>query len=468
MEKYFDVHNHLFNKHFIAKELVYRMMKELKKLIHGDSADDAARDPERGIKNVITTLKRYRYALKVFGKKNSIAIYEELDKTYMGEFILTPLTFDLTWCFAPDADRAIDEDPDEHIDKELEKEMNSAFALVEDDNAGWSRDAIGTDLWQEFLVEKELFMKESSEMQVSIRSSNDTQRGSGTQIEPGANWGWNEQLRQIHELKNHPVYGPKVFPFLAVDPRRPGIYEYALQNVGKGKLFAGIKLYCPNGYSPTDPLLFGDKDEKGGIFDFCEQNGIPVTAHNSDGGFATLARRIEVDGLIHLNGQLIQMDKRGLKFKTSILDKDAIYERAVTLNHPLIWEKVAEKYPRLLLNLAHFGGGQQLDKAIANPENRSLWSNRIIDLVHDERYTVYTDISCFTDFRVLKNFFESPVFSQIKHKVLYGSDFTLLLLFENDFERNVEQFKNLFGADFDIIANTNPSEFLKYVLPMQT
>jgi hypothetical protein len=30
MNKYYDVHNHLFNKHFLAKELLYRMMKELK------------------------------------------------------------------------------------------------------------------------------------------------------------------------------------------------------------------------------------------------------------------------------------------------------------------------------------------------------------------------------------------------------------------------------------------------------
>ncbi len=31
MPKYFDVHNHLFNKNFLAKELLYRLMKELKK-----------------------------------------------------------------------------------------------------------------------------------------------------------------------------------------------------------------------------------------------------------------------------------------------------------------------------------------------------------------------------------------------------------------------------------------------------
>ena len=33
MEKYYDVHNHLFNKNFLAKELLSRMIKELKKLL---------------------------------------------------------------------------------------------------------------------------------------------------------------------------------------------------------------------------------------------------------------------------------------------------------------------------------------------------------------------------------------------------------------------------------------------------
>ena len=137
---------------------------------------------------------------------------------------------------------------------------------------------------------------------------------------------------------------------------------------------------------------------------------------------------------------------------------------ALTLNHPLIWGKVVEKYPNLILNLAHFGGGTQLGMALDNPADETLWSNRIIALLKDPRYKVYTDISCFSDFNVIDKFVNSAMFQEIKPKVLYGSDFILLLLFENSFQKNVEQFKAKFGKDFDIIASINPKEFLKNVI----
>ena len=153
-----------------------------------------------------------------------------------------------------------------------------------------------------------------------------------------------------------------------------------------------------------------------------------------------------------------------MTFNTSILGKDAVYERAVTLNHPLLWRKVVEKYPKLILNLAHFGGGKQLEGAIDHPEKQELWSNQIIALLKDSNYNVYTDISCFSDLNILRKFVASPVYQEIRPKVLYGSDFILLLLFENNFDENVREFRNIFGADFDVIAGSNPREFLKHVL----
>ena len=46
------------------------------------------------------------------------------------------------------------------------------------------------------------------------------------------------------------------------------------------------------------------------------------------------------------------------------------------------------------------------------------------------------------------------VYPEIKHRIIYGSDYTLLLLFKNNFDNNVKQFRELFDADFDIIAAT--------------
>ncbi len=472
MEKYFDIHNHLFNKNFLAKELLYRLVKEMKKLIIHDregQSDRGVKDKVKKLKETIKTLQRIRYTIKVFTQKNSKAIFDEMNKTYKDEFILTPLTFDLTYCFAESADRD-GEANGSQVKKVFDSEMENLFGEIEKSARSLSRDfnhessAEEDQLWKEYQNEKEQFLLSAAKLQQQY--DEDVRKRSGTRgisIFPNQYDGFEEQIRQLKEMKEDPKYKDKVFPFLAVDPRREGIAEYAMENVGKGNLFIGVKLYCPNGYSPTDPLLFGPEGERGGIYAFCEDNGIPVTAHNSDGGFATLAKSVLIDGLIYFNGELKQMNKERVTFKTSILGKDAVYERAVTLNHPLIWRKVVEKYPNLILNLAHFGGGQQLEGAIDHPDIPELWSNRIIELLTDPRYKVYTDVSCFSEFNILKKFVASPVFQQIKSRVLYGSDFILLLIFENDFNENVRQFMEIFADDFDVIAGTNPREFLKHV-----
>lgn len=473
MATYFDIHNHLFNKDFLAKELLYRLMKELKQLIHPDrdlGEQRGIKDKTKKIKDVIKALKRFSYAIKVFSKQDSTAIYEEIDKTYKGEFILTPLMFDLTFCFAPTPDRDgnIDNDP---VKKVFEKEMTNMFNQIEKKTRSLSRD-FNTEtgekedkLWKTYLIEKEKFFKSAEKLQMQEEQDlHKKTRGANTRHVPTKTDGFEEQIKQLTDLKALPKYKDMVFPFLVVDPRREGIFEYAKENVGKDKLFIGIKLYCPTGYSPTDPLLYGPEGERGGIYAFCEDNGIPITTHNSDGGFATLSKRLLVSGHIYVNGDLQYLDKEYINFSTSILGKDAVYERAVTLNHPQLWRKVVEKYPKLILNLAHFGGGNQLEGAVDHPDVPELWSNHIISLVKDKRYNVYTDLSCFSEFNILRKFHESPVFKEIKNKVLYGSDFTLLLLFDGDFDNNVAQFKEIFGSDFEIIARENPKEFLKNVL----
>jgi predicted TIM-barrel fold metal-dependent hydrolase len=472
MTKYYDIHNHLFNKNFLAKELLYRMMREMKKFLEVQKDRKLDRGPDRGLKKVITSLKRYRKALSVFTLKNSVAIYEELDKTYKGEFILTPLTFDLTYCFAPSPDRDSQSLTSADVAKAaFESGMNEMFGAIEQQTRSLSRANNRTAsesqdwIYREYLEEKELFTKEA---ELFMQLDGEKEPASGTRSTgkkvPAILDGWAEQLRQIEEIKNHPVYKDKVFPFLAVDPRRPGIADYARNKMGKGNLFVGLKLYCPTGYSPTDPLLYGTEGNRDGLYAFCEDNGIPVTTHNSDGGFATLANSVFITGDIHINGKLHQLNNERVKFSKAVYEKDGIYERALTLNHPLLWEKVVEKYPNLILNLAHFGGGRQLDAALTFPDNPNLWSNRIIALLKDKRYKVYTDVSCFTEFNTIDKLIESSVYPEIRERILFGSDYTLLLLFEDDFNENIKQFRLRFGSNFDIIARENPEEFLRHVI----
>ena len=60
MAPYYDIHNHLFNKNFLAKELLYRLMKEMKALIQRADREEELRgipDAAKKIKGVIKALK---------------------------------------------------------------------------------------------------------------------------------------------------------------------------------------------------------------------------------------------------------------------------------------------------------------------------------------------------------------------------------------------------------------------------
>lgn len=64
-----------------------------------------------------------------------------------------------------------------------------------------------------------------------------------------------EQIDMILDCKK--ALKNKVFPFFVIDPRRKGIFDMFMHHVVKEKNFTGVKIYCPNGYTPTDPMLFG-------------------------------------------------------------------------------------------------------------------------------------------------------------------------------------------------------------------
>jgi predicted TIM-barrel fold metal-dependent hydrolase len=284
---------------------------------------------------------------------------------------------------------------------------------------------------------------------------------------PGEDAGFKEQIRQLDELKNTRRYKSKVFPFLAVDPRRPGILEYLKKNVGRGKRFIGIKLYSPNGYSPTDPLLFESSKNCNCIYKFCEKNHIPVTVHNSFGGFATFMNQIEITGDIYTPDGLKYLNKELYSFQYSFLTKpgNAIRERALLLNHPSLWEKVLKKYPNLYINFAHFGGSDCLEKAIDNVNDLESgnWGQKIIELIKTYP-NAYTDLSCFIEFTILKKLKNSSIYLDIKEHVLYGSDFYFIMLAENDFKKNIKNFKDVFADDFNLISRDNPKRFLKHVI----
>lgn len=457
---YYDIHCHLFNKDFLVKELLYRLFIEIKKLVSAEYPKQRGLIPDN-FKKKLRALKRIAGFLKTGFKQDSASIYDELCSLYQDQdFIITPLMFDLTWCFSSSADRA-------HIDgnmivEMIETELARSFRDKRRNVAGIDQDLqIKIDEQLDEIKQILSDWKNVEQLQPQTRSLFDSF------ALPGPEDGFNEQIRQLVKLKYTGNNECKIYPFLAVDPRREGILEYAKTNTGPGKLFAGIKLYTPNGYSPTDPLLFGTNSDNDCLYSFCEKNNIPVTVHNSFGGFATLAKKVKVTGHVWLDNHAVYLENAFLEFKTQIIKGNiAVEERADKLNNPSLWEIVANKYPQLHLNLAHLGGGNELLKALDSPTDGQLWSNKIISLITNPALNVYTDISCMgtDDLNALRKLRQHNEYEKIKTKLLYGSDFYLCKLFDDNLGRTLKKFKKIFDTDFQIIADHNPAQFLGSII----
>ena len=438
---------------------------------------DNARKKLEKLKSILQAVKRINNFLHVGFQDNSTEVCKELNRHYRNEFILTPLMFDLTYCFVTSAIGARElAKPVDHfriLEKQKKTFLKQVDQLAPSLKEGTRDLQVKNKKEQKLLadLDKELneFKKLTGELKKSHRK--DTVRQSKIIREldgiPGEADGFREQILQLKALKNDPGYKERIYPFLAVDPRRPGILKYMKENVGKGKTFIGVKLYTPNGYSPTDPLLFGSGRNCDCVYAFCEKNKIPVTVHNSYGGFATFVDNVEISGDIYTSAGIRHLEKEVWHFQTSLVKNSgsAIKERALLLNHPSLWEKVLQKYPGLYLDLAHFGGGERLGMALDNEDDKESgnWSRTIIEIIRKYK-NAYTDISCFSDFSVLEKLIRSAIYPKIRNKILYGSDFYLLLLFENDFGKNIKNFRTVFAKDFDLISRDNPKKYLANVL----
>lgn len=260
-------------------------------------------------------------------------------------------------------------------------------------------------------------------------------------------------------LKLAAAHPGRVLPFYVVDPRRPGncvhgpdgtidvspLTDRLVPRLGGKGGFYGFKLYCPNGYSPTDPALMA-------LYEYCERHGAPLTAHCSGGGFASFSPSITVHGHVYRNGEVVPHDGV-LEFRHyRLTDKLRVKEKAELLNHPRLWEKVMEAFPRLRLNLAHFGC----------QDEGTEWTELIYGMM--EKFPgLHTDLSCITEASKLREmreyFLRAP--EQVRRKFLFGSDFYLNLLFLDGMKEYMENFRNTFTEqERRELMTANPSDFL--------
>jgi len=283
------------------------------------------------------------------------------------------------------------------------------------------------------------------------------------------------QIQDLTALKE--TMPDRIYPFFSVDPRRDSEFEHGVlreikKHVGKRKIFTGLKLYTAMGYSPTDPVLY-DNSRGQCVYSWCQKHRIPITVHCSQGGFSHMLDRNVVHGdIFYPNaGEVIPMEHVAkdnvLKYENGIMNfTEMVKERQIYLNHPKLWRKVLEKYPRLRINFAHMGGNNQAAK-YAYGLHTGYWTKQILELVSDYR-NAYTDLSFMTSVEdpkfnvgIFYNNIYSKLSPRVQKKILWGSDFFMLDLDESDLSRYLEQFKLAFGTDFEKISYDNPKRFLR-------
>ncbi len=448
MENNYDSHCHVFtNKDTINLRLIIEIILSLPNIFgEGNSNKNLTASD---IKDKIKTLKRVLNFLRVGFSDSEDAIYDIMQQVYNNNYNIAPLMFDLECCsvsnrsgskmFATADIKSIQQQFDEIINafnKENQVFIDNALNMVNTTHYDELPEGTTTDLHELYQL--------TNEVASMLNEFNDTRLDSQALLISLVS-SYEIQLRDISQLKaNHPQ---TVFPFIAIDPRRKGIIDRFINNIYPKQIFCGVKLYTPNGYSPSDDDLM----KTGGLYDFCCKNNIPITAHNSYAGFATPLKEIEIFGDIYLNNEVKPVHDY-VTFKNAFTD-GWVQDRAEKLNHPDIWDQVVlKKYPKLKLNLAHFGNGC--------PE----WQDKVFEMTL--KYpNFYTDLSCWTDKDKLSKFhdkyFVKTTDSHFKEKVLYGSDFYLDLLFIDSFQEYFNNFLQVFNAEeFTQIALTNAKRFL--------
>jgi predicted TIM-barrel fold metal-dependent hydrolase len=299
-----------------------------------------------------------------------------------------------------------------------------------------------------------------------------------THERPNRVWIYQDYKKQLDStktsVKNHPWV---LIPMFHYDPRRwrnpatgvmddknwlHGPWSKPFEEIAtksNAGIFIGFKMYPPLGYKPLDHRLPHLND----YYKRCEAEGIPILTHCSPGGMTT-----------HEAEFYHKLDRKELKPQPKV---DAVaggtvrqlgYDPAKPDGyffdeyvHPKNWRTVLEKYPKLKLCLAHFGGDEWKKVGI-----ESDWIQEIVKLTK-EFPNVYTDMSCFNlkDSAVLENvqtlFREmryTRYYQHLQDKVIFGIDWYLSII------TKAPEYKEYVESFFDNMTEIDPWQWYRSAL----
>ncbi|HET9572027.1 MAG TPA: amidohydrolase family protein [Bacteroidales bacterium] len=256
------------------------------------------------------------------------------------------------------------------------------------------------------------------------------------------------QLDSMREARNtHP---DRLLPFVALDPNNPEMEQLFFKAFSDEYRFYGVKIYPLLGYLPNHPKLME-------VFEVCEALGIPVTTHCGGNSTRALANTFELPFRRYdLQGEKVD----GLEYISFKNEQ----EKGLFFSDPARWLPVLERFPKLRLNLAHFGGDDQWKRFSKNDPN--TWVHRIISMMENYE-NVYTDVSfllhltekihsCF-----LETFEELLREKElVRNRTLFGSDYYMVLIHE---KIPVVTQNFLFRLDDELenmLTRENPRRFL--------
>ena len=493
MKTYYDIHCHIFNKDVIIRKLVnvVQSLLTIKDMLDEEISAEELKYKIDGINKTLVGVTQ----------DSSEDVFKTLNEVYKGNVVTTPLMFDLSY--------ADDNDDDEHSNKRYRRRIKRTFWLLSAVIIPYVRGKAKRKFKNNELVDAINIIRDN------VKDFNKSfDKKSDKEVEIFANANYKQQIEDLEYLAKK---YDSIRPFFSVDPRREykgkinTIENLKQKLLGANAKFAGIKLYAPAGFSPTDPILMGTTKQQG-VYEFCVENKIPITVHNSNAGFACLSTVLNVRGHVLLNDSITKKNGH-IKFENRFFSRkasEAISERAKILNHPRLWALVLKKHPNLTINFAHFGGSNQImeyvnysiynkkiddevfEDAILNVKKNlqdtiasafhkkrgkmilrnnltiteraevwnamyragliDNWAKAIFDLVKNPKYpNAYTDLSCFSSGLLIKDPEDNQLTFTIKEE---------LKTFKHNFFNNLtkyEKSKFLYGSDFFLAQFFGPT-----------
>lgn len=287
----------------------------------------------------------------------------------------------------------------------------------------------------------------------------DMERGVGGRIREPFHEQVDEVCRTMKEVdlehRGHTFKGDRhLLPFLAIDPHNPDVFKYFLsafikdynttpsKSLDHAAPFQGVKVYPALGYVPHHPILME-------IFAICEEKRIPVTTHT--GGYRTHPSYDAVDAKYRRWENNDWVDK---KRRLNLKGSDAEIFASFFLD-PTNWKnKVLSQFPKLKLNLAHFGNNEEWEDYRDGKPNsmvqRTLGTIRKYDGVYaDISYAFYHK----KNLKVINALMEED--DRMASRIIYGSDFYLC-----DVEKgNVKEF---YEQVYEVMKNREVQKKLFY------